>query len=42
VLLLTADSPTVRQELLAVGADGLVPHDEDFDALAATLGLHLR
>jgi DNA-binding response OmpR family regulator len=42
VLLLTADSLTVRQELLAVGADGLMPHNEDFDALAATLGLQLR
>ena len=42
VLLLTADSPAVRQELLAVGADGLVPQNEDFDAIAATLSLHLR
>ena len=42
VLLLTADSPAVRLELLSVGADGLVPHNADFDALAATLGLHLR
>lgn len=42
VVLLTADTQTVRQELLSVGADGLVPHNEDFDALAATLSLHLR
>ena len=28
--------------LLAAGADGVVPRSDDFDALAATLSLHMR
>ena len=42
VLLLAEDGEDARREILAAGADGLVPQVDDFDALAAMLRLHLR
>lgn len=41
VLLLAADSEAARRDVLAAGADGLIPEVDDFDALAAMLRLHL-
>ncbi len=35
-------SDETRASVLASGADGIVPRGEDFDALAATLSLHMR
>jgi DNA-binding response OmpR family regulator len=38
----SAPSEETRQSVLAAGADGIVPRGDDFDALAATLSLHMR
>lgn len=42
VLLIADDGVEARRSVLAAGADGLVPRVDDFDALAATLRLHLK
>lgn len=44
VLFLDDRSPgeEARRQVLTDGADGIVPRGDDFDALAATLKLHLR
>ncbi len=42
ILLLAEDTDEARRNVLAAGCDGLVPEVDDFDALAATLRLHLK
>lgn len=42
VLLFSDDAPESRAALFGLGADGVVPRRDDFDALAETLTLHLK
>ena len=42
VLFLADDRPDTRESVLAAGADGVIPRMDDFDAVAATLHLHLK
>jgi PleD family two-component response regulator len=42
VLLFSDDSPERRSAVLRLGADGVVSRSPDFDALAATISLHLK
>ena len=42
VVLFSDDEPLARAAVLLLGADGVVPRGDDFDALAATLSLHLK
>ena len=42
LLFFSDDTPEARSAVLALGADGVVPRRDDFDALAETLTLHLK
>jgi DNA-binding NarL/FixJ family response regulator len=42
VLMFSDEAPERRSLVLAMGADGVVPRSADFDALAATISLHLK
>ncbi len=42
VLLFSDDEPEARAAVLNLGADGVVPRKDDFDALAETISLHLK
>jgi DNA-binding NarL/FixJ family response regulator len=42
VLFFSDDPIEARAAVLSLGADGVVPRDDDFDALAETLTLHLK
>lgn len=42
VLFFSDDTPESRALVLSLGADGVVPRRDDFDALAETLTLHLK
>lgn len=42
VLFLADDRPDHREAILSAGADGVIPRADDFDAVAATLALHLK
>lgn len=42
LLLFSDDGPEARAAVLGLGADGVVPRKDDFDALAETLSLHLK
>lgn len=42
LLLFSDDTPEARAAVLGIGADGVVSRRDDFDALAATISLHLK
>ena len=42
LILFSDDGPDARAAVLDLGADGVVPRKDDFDALAETLSLHLK